>query len=148
MYWKLIALVVMIALGYNKGYNNGAEAIKAEWTIEKLAIEQEYSSKLEQAISKQEQLNIKIETIQKARINETKNINAKHAATLSLLRQRPAQRSADTSLSTTSPTAIGCTGKELAKPDAEFLAGYAADAAKLNEALQQCKAQYNSLTTQ
>lgn len=148
MYWKIAVVLVVITLSYLKGYDIGASSIKAEWTIEKLAIEQEYVSKLEQAAATQEQQAVKIAEIQKAKQNETKNITAKYAAALSELRQRPTARSTSTSLPTTSTTAIGCTGKELAKPDAEFLAGYAADAAKLNEALKQCKAQYETLTTQ
>jgi len=44
-----------------------------------------------------------------------------------------------------STNAVGCTGEGLAKPDAEFLAGYAADAAQLQAQYNACKAGYEAL---
>jgi len=46
---------------------------------------------------------------------------------------------------TTPGACFGLSGAQLARGDGEFLAGYAADAARLEAALEQCEAQYNLL---
>ena len=43
---------------------------------------------------------------------------------------------------------VGCTGQGLARPDAEFLAGYARDAGRLQLALQACQAAYDAVRQQ
>jgi hypothetical protein len=63
--------------------------------------------------------------------------------TIAGLRIRPERPSG--AVSQTPGSCVGLSGAELARGDGEFLAGYAADAARLEAALKQCEAQYNSL---
>jgi len=70
-------------------------------------------------------------------------INRKLNTTLAGLRTRSERSSGE--VSNASSACFGLSGAELAIRDGEFLAGYAADAARLEAALEQCKAQYNTL---
>lgn len=70
--------------------------------------------------------------------------NRKYNLAVTELRTRQARRSGS-EVSKATGTCAGASGSELARGDAEFLAGLAADAAKLNAALNQCEAAYNSL---
>lgn len=60
------------------------------------------------------------------------------------LRTRP-ERPTSSQMPSSPSTCFGLSGAELARGDGEFLAGYAADAARLEAALKQCEAQYNSI---
>lgn len=73
-------------------------------------------------------------------------VNRELTATLDRLRNRPERNTPSRSEVPNTPSACaGSTGAELAKGDAEFLVRYAADAARLDAALDQCAAQYNAL---
>lgn len=73
-------------------------------------------------------------------------VNRELAATLERLRNRPERNTPSRSEVSSAPSACaGSTGAELARGDAEFLGRYAADAARLDAALEQCVAQYNAL---
>jgi hypothetical protein len=45
-------------------------------------------------------------------------------------------------VSSSAGNVVGCTGEGLARPDAEFLAGFAADAARLQAAYDSCRKAY------
>jgi hypothetical protein len=82
----------------------------------------------------------------------TRDKNAQIAATtrrlnnaIAGLRTRPERPTTPSELPTTTSSCFGLSGAELARGDGEFLAGYAADAARLEAALKQCEAQYNSI---
>ena len=89
---------------------------------------------------------------QEKRNEEIRRINARHATTVNSLRNRPERVSHTYSpvaeVPSTPTTCDGATGAQLARGDAEFLAGYAADAARLEAAVNQCEAAYNALRTQ
>lgn len=93
---------------------------------------------------------ISLSDAQEKRNEEVAAINQRHAALVHRLQQRPERKTAiycpGRELPETPAACAGTTGKELARGDAEFLAGYAADAARLDAALMQCLAAYNSLT--
>lgn len=85
---------------------------------------------------------------QAAAIRKSKDVqiataNRKLNSTLAGLRTRPERPSSE--VPQTPRACAGSSGAELARGDGEFLAGYAADAAKLSAALDQCEAQYNQL---
>jgi hypothetical protein len=69
-------------------------------------------------------------------------ITARLNRALAELRQRP-DRVADVPQGSTA--CVGNTGAQLAGPDAGFLEGYAADAARLRVAVDRCSAQYKQL---
>jgi hypothetical protein len=80
---------------------------------------------------------------------EVDRILRDHAALVDSLQNRPdrpapAASGAGTVPQVASLGAVGCTGAQLARPDAEFLAGYAADAARLQTALKRCETAYNN----
>jgi hypothetical protein len=70
-------------------------------------------------------------------------INRKLNTTLAGLRTRPERPSGE--MPQAPSTCFGLSGAELAIRDGEFLAGYAADAARLQAALNQCEAVYNAV---
>lgn len=81
----------------------------------------------------------------------TRDKNAQIAATtrrlnnaIAGLRTRP-ERPTSSQMPSSTISCFGLSGAELARGDGEFLAGYAADAARIEAALKQCEAQYNSI---
>jgi hypothetical protein len=78
------------------------------------------------------------------RRREIDRITAEYRRTLDSLRERP-DRPSDGGVPEGAAAGVGCTGAGLAGPDAAFLAGYAADAARLQLALDQCKAAYDAV---
>lgn len=85
--------------------------------------------------------------LQKERQDENRRIVARYERELDGLRNRPEARADPDSGGVPEGAAagVGCTGAGLARPDAAFLAGYAADAARLQTAVDECKARYNAL---
>jgi hypothetical protein len=77
---------------------------------------------------------------------EVNRIVARYNADLERLRNRPEARSESPSGLPDSPTAgVGCTGAGLARPDAEFLSWYSAEAARTATALDACVHAYNKV---
>lgn len=75
---------------------------------------------------------------------EIREVTARAAALSNSLRNRP-ERPQTGSVPSTADTCAGASGAQLARGDGEFLAGYAADAARLAVALDQCVKQYESV---
>jgi hypothetical protein len=65
--------------------------------------------------------------------------------TIAGLRTRPERPTTPSQMPPSSTSCVGLSGAELARGDGEFLAGYAADAARLQAALNQCEATYNAV---
>lgn len=84
---------------------------------------------------------------QEKRNEEVARITRNHATIVDGLRKRPERiiTSSSSEMPSASAACAGTTGAELARGDAEFLAGYSADAAKLEAALNQCETAYNAL---
>ena len=140
--WVLGGLAGLVMLGFSfwKGYTAGKDNIQQKWDAEKVIQEREMLAKANEAIEKERQLQAKADKIQKERIRESQIVNRRYNALVDSLRDRPEAR--QDSVPADSTNAVGCTGEGLAKPDAEFLAGYAADAARLQAAYDSCKAAY------
>lgn len=143
--WVLggLAGLVMLGFSYWKGYTYGNESVQERWDAEKVVQEREMLAKANEAIEKERQLQAKADKIQKERIRESQIVNRRYNALVDSLRDRPEAR--QDSVPADSTNAVGCTGEGLAKPDAEFLAGYAADAARLQAQYNACKAGYEAL---
>jgi len=77
----------------------------------------------------------------KEKDREVKTIRDQYERTIAGLRERPAR---SPELPAAAGTCAGVSGAELARGDAEFLAGYAADAARLQAAVKQCEAAYDA----
>jgi hypothetical protein len=141
--WVLGGLAGLLMLGfvYWKGYSHGKEVVQKEWNAQKVEderIAQEWKDKVRET---EHTWQAKADQIQKDQSRATKNITARYNALIDSLRDRPETR-ADGGMPEGADVTIGCTGEGLAKPDAEFLAGYAADAARLQAAYNSCQQAY------
>jgi hypothetical protein len=84
-----------------------------------------------------------VNRIQREKHDAVKVANSKYRTLVDSLRNRPEIR--DTKRDTVPDSTgdvVGCTGAQLARPDAEFLAGYAADAERLQAAYNSCRQAY------
>lgn len=144
--WVLGGLAGLLMLGfvYWKGYNHGKEVVQKEWNAQKVEderIAQEWKDKVrvtEQAMQSA------IDKVQREKIDAKKIADSRYNSLIDSLRDRPEARETQR-VPNDSSDAVGCTGAGLARPDAEFLAGYAADAAKLQAAYDSCKQAYDTV---
>jgi hypothetical protein len=120
--------------------------VQAKWDAEKLAQANAMNEELMKA-RQQEQALAKVLAKQKRdHQNEVKRLVAQYNALSDSLRDRPEARSdGPTGLPDTPDSGTGCTGAGLSRPDAAFLAGLAADAARTQAALQACQRAYDEV---
>jgi hypothetical protein len=149
---KLLIAAVMVSLifvvgwrSYVAGQKEATNRVTLLWTQEKLELTKAINDELIKADAKNRKLTQAIATITQEYNREILNINSKHRSIVNSLQHRPSERASDTGVPTNSDTGVGCTGKGLARPDAEFLAGYATDASQLNEAFLICKSTLDKL---
>ncbi len=140
---EIAILVVCAALAFGAGWKTNGwrkDTVLAQ-------VKADYDSKradAEDAARKREHSWIEEAVeLRKVKDAEIATINRKLDVTVAGLRARPERSSS--AVSSTTPTCAGSSGAQLARGDGEFLAGYAADVAQLNAALDQCEAQYNQL---
>lgn len=141
--WAVLAALVFLAFTHFSAYRAGRAVIRAEWTAQRLEDSQRHAEELEAALAAQRALQARIDQIMKDNRHEIARINRAHTAALDGLRQRPEARS-DAVMPTPAGATAGCTGAGLARPDAEFLVGFAADAARLQSALNECRSRYQA----
>ena len=125
---------------YNAGYRAGESKIQAKWDAEVSAMALAQAAELERAMAKTAELQAQVQQITRSHRNEIARINARHAAAIDGVRDRPERPDSGgvpegASVGTGS---AGCTGAELYRPDAEFLIGIARDADRLRLALAAC----------
>ncbi len=96
-----------------------------------------------QARDKEQNLIDQATALRKNKDAEIATVSRRLNSTLAGLRTRPERTGSQ--VPSASGTCAGTSGAELARGDGQFLAGYAADAAKLSAALDQCEAQYNQV---
>ena len=144
--WVLggVAGLLMLGFSYWKGYTHGKEVVQEDWDAAKVVQEREALAKASEAIEKERQLQARADKIQREKHNAVKAADSKYAALIDSLRNRAETRSNDP-VSDSAGDVVGCTGAGLARPDAEFLAGFAADAARLQAQYNACKAGYEAL---
>lgn len=153
MYRYVIVSAVLLAVGFLTGWTTQSWRLGEEIATLKEAHAQELV-KLQQAAlntekayrEKERSYQTSLAVAQEKRNEETRRINARHAAVVDSLRNRQERTTSGSSeVPNPAPSCAGTTGSELARGDAEFLAGFAADAAKLDAALTQCEAAYNAV---
>lgn len=141
----LAALVFVSWKIYNAGYKTGKAEVQQAWDAEKIRLTNEYADAQTRAREKERALQARVDNIRKERAREIADITRRHDVIVAGLRDRAAERAATPSGVPESTSAgVGCTGAGLARPDAEFLAGYAADAARLQSAFSACQTAYDS----
>lgn len=131
----LAALMLLIAAAAG-GYWKGAKDTRAEAAVALLQT-------VEQARRTEHALQEKADGIRIEGEAARRRIAGERDAALRELRERPA-RLPENSLAT--GRCNGATGRELARPDAEFLARYAADRAEEARRLRTCQAWIKALT--
>jgi len=154
MYRDAIIAVVVLAIGFFAGWTTQGWRLNKEIaTIQEshkadLAKIEKAARDAETKFREQEQrlVNSAAQAQEKRNV-EVAAVNRKLNAALGELRTRPERTiTAPGSKVPGTPTACaGTTGAELARGDAGFLAGYAADAAKLEAELTKCETAYNAL---
>ena len=150
--WVILGFVIAIGAaaggGYYTGREDGKAVVQQAWDKEKAEQYAEYAKGQELARQKEQDLQASADKLRREKDAEIRNINARATALANSLRERP-QRSteADSSANTAGAGQAGprCTGAELPREDAEFLAGEASRADSLRAALQQCVAQYEAV---
>ena len=141
----VLAVVCAYGTGHWQGDTAGQAKVQAQWDREKAKQMAEYAENMRLAREKEQALQQGANNLREEKDRELKKVADTNRILLGSLRNRPKRPAEGSAVSSTAATCIGATGAQLAKGDAEFLAGYSADAASLKAALDQCVKQYESL---
>jgi hypothetical protein len=148
MPWGLIIralpyVAVAVSLFYAGWITNGwrLESRLADLTT---SYSQAYAQATEQAREREQSLQRSADTLRREKDARINTINSALNSALDSLRNRP-ERADSGAMPEASCPCDGLPPTRLARSDAEFLVRYAADAAKLYAAVQQCETQYNAL---
>lgn len=142
---SLIAVIAAAGAGYFQGSEHGKASVQAMWDKEKAAQYAEYAKAQEEARKKEQELQANADRLRQEKDREIRDLNARATALNNSLQHRPTRTSEAGSVSDTSKSCSGASGKELARGDAEFLVRYASEAARLQADLNQCVRQYEAL---
>lgn len=142
--WAAVAVAVALAASHWKTYKIGQNDVRAEWTAEKLE-QAEQSAKLQvDAAKATADLQTNADNNRRSKNAQIARLNADLAAAIAGLSERPARPGAGDLPAPAAPgAATGCTGAQLYRPDAEFLARESARADRLLAELGQCQAVYD-----
>lgn len=140
----LVAAVAGSA-GYWRGHNAGEAKVQAAWDRERAQLAEEHAKAVAAAREKEQALQAEADQLREETNAKLKEASARAAALADSLRKRPERPAAGSAVSGTASACSGATGAQLARGDGEFLARYAADAARLEAALEQCVRQYEAL---
>jgi hypothetical protein len=146
-----IAIGIVVAgvagvAGFGKGYVAGKADVQQQWDQEKTKQYAEYAKAQDEARQREQEMQAAADKLRKDKNAEIRDINARHTGILNSLRNRSDRATTEASgLPNAANACAGSTGAELARGDAEFLAGYATDAARLEAAYEQCITQYDEV---
>lgn len=145
----LAATALACAVGgawlYRTGFTKGAASVRAEWDAERAAQLAALAEQQMKARQREKALTDALEQQRLERRREVDRIVREHQRIVDGLRNRPEARASDGGVPEGAAAGVGCTGQGLARGDAEFLAGYSADAARLQSALNACQAAYDEV---
>ena len=142
---SLVAVIAAAGAGYFQGSEHGQAKIQNLWDKEKAAQYAEYAKGQEAARQKEQELQANADRLRQEKDREIRDLNARATALNNSLQHRPTRTTEANSLSDSSKSCSGASGKELARGDAEFLVWYATEAARLQADLNQCVRQYEAL---
>ena len=151
--WLILGFVLAVAAAGGAGLYQGRELgmaeVQHEWGKETARLEAEYAENQRIAREKEQALQANADQLRQEKDREIRNLNARATALANSMRDRPTRPTTETStVSSTAevrPTATGCTGKELYRPDGEFLAREAARGDETRLLLKQCREQYETV---
>lgn len=152
--WLILGVVLAVATaggaGLYQGHELGMAKVQQQWDKERAAQEAAYAQAQAEARAKEQELQANADAIRQEKDREIRNLNARTVALTNSLRDRSERPTTQTSTVSNSTevrsTPTGCTGKELYRPDGEFLAREASRADELRILLKQCREQYEALT--
>ena len=140
----VIAVAVAGGAGYVKGSAHGKMVVQAEWDAERVRQQEAYAKAQAAAREKEQQLQAEADQLREETSVKLQEANDRAASLSNRLRDRKERASSTTgSVPGATQSCSGASGAELARGDGEFLVRYAADAARLQAALDQCVKQYN-----
>lgn len=138
-----LAAVVFSVATFAVGYDYGRRTTKLAWEEERAVLAQRVLDAVQQAREKEAKLVLEMEAQRREYEKKVRSISSQLDSILAGVRERP-DRPDGTTVSETTTANCVCTGAQLARRDAEFLARYAADAERLAEAYNTCKAAYDA----
>jgi hypothetical protein len=138
------AVSIFGGLSYYKGYEGGQEAVQQAWDKEKAETTAAYNKALQEAVERQQQLQMGADKLRQEKTRETRDLLARNTALANSLRDRQTRPSGAVS-SAPSAGSSACTGKELYREDSEFLVRLGREGDELRIALKQCYAQYSQV---
>jgi hypothetical protein len=145
----IIAAGVAGAYGYMRGEESGRLQVQSKWDAERAELEAIHARDQQIAREREKLMQQTADRLRQEKDLEIRNLNARSAALTNSLRDRSSRPadpvSAVPGAASNGPAPTGCTGKELYRPDGEFLAREAARADELRIALKQCHAQYETI---
>lgn len=143
--WVLGGLTGLVLLGfvYWKGYTSGKDVIQKKWNAEKVILERAVQEAKEETRQKEIEMQDRIVVLTREKNHAVKTADARYNALIDSLRNRPEERRDPATEG--APDSVGCTGAGLARDDAEFLAWYATEAAKLQAAYNSCRDSYDEV---
>ena len=146
--WVILGFVLAIGAaaggGYYKGNSAGRAEVQQAWDKEKAEQYAAYAKGQEEARKREQEMQQAADKLRREKDAEIRDINARTIALSNSLRDRQERPAQNGAVSGAARSCGGASGAELAKGDGEFLAGYSADAARLQAALDQCVKQYNA----
>ncbi len=143
----VLAVVLAASGGYFKGQSDGEAAVHAEWDAERLKQHEAHAKALQEAVERQQQLQMGADKLRQEKDRETRDLLARNAALNNSLRNRPQRPvvQAGAVSGTAGAGSSGCTPRELYREDSEVVVGLAREADEIRLALKQCYAQYEAV---
>jgi DNA-binding XRE family transcriptional regulator len=149
---KLIALIATPILlvgsawfGHSRGTQYGMSVVQSQWDAERAMTLATQTEELMKARQTEQALQKTINRIRQEKTREAIKLANDYAAVVDSLHDRPETRAGAGGVPEGAGAGTGCTGAGLARVDATFLAGYSADAARLQLALDACKVAYDEV---
>jgi hypothetical protein len=149
--WVIIGMLAVLVgvymLGHHNGAQDGATRIQQKWDKDTAAKTEAARKDGEVKRKTEQELQIAADTKREEDAKKTQELNARLAAALSELRNRPSRPASSTSVVPTAPgagTVVGCTGAQLYRDDGELLTRLANTAQRVRNQRDTCYAQYNN----
>jgi hypothetical protein len=145
----VLAVGIAATGGYFKGQKDGAAAVHAQWDAERIKQQEAHNKALQEAVEKQQQLQMGADKLRQEKDRETRDLVARNTALVNSLRDRQSRPTATGAVSGAPSAGSGaCTARELYREDSEVVVRIAREADEIRVALKQCYAQYDAVRQQ
>lgn len=138
----VLACALAAVVAYRHGHSVGVAKVAAQWEAERAVLNQKIAEETQRTIETERKLRAQLDANRRSYEREKAHIVANYNAAIDSLRDRPAARAGAGGVPQGATAGVGCTGAGLSRGDAEFLARYAAEAARAQAALEACVAAY------